>query len=114
MALAGFFEDDAVPMMQMLHLRQLDFPISRGVSYERTVDEFLKQLVVNDVLRPLRDRKDMVILLDAQGALVEKSGQWSLLFMPGCPEQHTLEEDCDMQAVYRDLLRKEKKGEVIF
>lgn len=112
MALAGFFEDDAVPMMQMLHLRQLDFPISRGVSYERTVDEFLKQLVVNDVLRPLRDRKDMVILLDAQGALVEKSGQWSLLFMPGCPEQHTLEEDCDMQAVYRDLLRKEKKGEV--
>lgn len=112
MALNGFFDNTEIPMMQMMHLRQLDFPISRGVSYERTVDEFLRQLVVNDVLRPLRDKKDMVILLDAQGALVEKSGQWSLLFMPGCPEQQTLEEDCDMAAVYRDLLRKEKKGEV--
>ena len=39
------------PLLRMEHLRQLDFPISREISYERTVDEFLLQLAVNDALR---------------------------------------------------------------
>ena len=36
-----FLQDDKILLLQMQHLRNLDFPITRGISYERTVDEFL-------------------------------------------------------------------------
>jgi len=45
------FGQEGIPLMLMQHLRQLDFPITRRLSYERTVDEFLLQLAVNDSLR---------------------------------------------------------------
>ena len=62
--LAQAFSPSKTPLLRMEHLRQLDFPISREISYERTVDEFLLQLAVNDALRALRSRKDMGILLN--------------------------------------------------
>ena len=112
MALAGFFEDDAVPMMQMLHLRQLDFPISRGVSYERTVDEFLLQLGTNDGLRSLRAHREMAVLLNEEGALVREDGQWTLYFTPGRSECLTLAPDADLCEVMRSLQEKHRSGEV--
>ena len=39
--LAQAFSPSKTPLLRMEHLRQLDFPISREISYERTVDEFL-------------------------------------------------------------------------
>lgn len=62
------------PLLRMEHLRQLDFPISREISYERTVDEFLLQLAVNDALRAPGSRKDMVILLNEEGASSGRTG----------------------------------------
>ena len=107
-----FLQDDKILLLQMQHLRNLDFPITRGISYERTVDEFLLQLAVNDVLFPMRSRKEMVILLDAQGALLREAGDWSLLFTPSQEEQSTLPDDADLYPVLKDLLQKEKKGSV--
>ena len=111
-SLMNCFEEKKVPLLQMRHLRDLDFPITRGISYERTVDEFLLQLAVNDVLQSLRTRKELVILLDGQGALLRENGSWSLLFTPGEVEQRTLEEDAPLFPVLKELVRKEKKGEV--
>ena len=71
---AQAFSPSKTPLLRMEHLRQLDFPISREISYERTVDEFLLQLAVNDALRALRSRKDMVILLNEEGALIRETG----------------------------------------
>ena len=42
--LAENFKGKKAPLLLMEQLRMLDYPISRGVSYERTVDEFLLQL----------------------------------------------------------------------
>ncbi len=106
------FKGTKVPLLQMEHLRQLDFPITRGISYERTVDEFLRQLAVNDVLQPLRTHKDLVVLLDAQGALIREEGKWSLLFSPNCGEQQTLSDDEPLKPVLADLLKRKEAGEV--
>ena len=72
------FSDERIPLMTMDHLRALDFPISRNISYERTVDEFLVQLATNDTLRPLRNRSEMVVLLNEEGALILNQGKWTL------------------------------------
>ena len=63
------FGGDKIPLMQMEHLRQLDYPIGRGISYENTVDAFLMQLAVSDGLRVLRAHKSMAVLLNEQGVL---------------------------------------------
>ncbi len=110
--LLTFFDEDRIPLLQMRHLRDLDFPITRRISYERTVDEFMLQLAVNDVLLPLRNRKDLVILLDRQGALIEENGFWSLLFTPDQEEMLTLGEDEPLYPVLKELLKKEKKEKV--
>ena len=106
------FEEDKIPLLQMRHLRDMDFPITRQISYERTVDEFLLQLAVNDVLLPLRNRKDMVILLDRQGAVLRENGGWSLLFTPGLGEMLTLSEEEELYPVLKELMEKEKEGGV--
>ena len=72
---AEAFETNKIPMMQMAHLRNLDYPISRHLSYERTVDEFLLQLAVNDSLHALKVRRDLVILLNEEGALIREDGR---------------------------------------
>ncbi len=110
--LAEQFSGKEVPLLLMQHLRQMDFPITRGISYERTVDEFLKQLAVNDVLRPLRLHDNLVILLDAQGALLKQNGKWVLLFTPGLSEQMTINEDAPLLPVLAQLFELEKKGQV--
>ncbi len=107
--LAEQFSGKEVPLLLMQHLRQMDFPITRGISYERTVDEFLKQLAVNDVLRPLRLHDNLVILLDAQGALLKQNGKWVLLFTPGLSEQMTINEDAPLLPVLAQLFELEKK-----
>ncbi|MBR2257189.1 MAG: hypothetical protein IJ899_07590 [Blautia sp.] len=108
--LSSFFDSDKIPLLQMRHLRDLDFPITRRISYERTVDEFLLQMAVNDVLLPLRNRAEMVILLDAQGALMREDGRWTLLFTPEQEEMLTLAEDAPLYPVLEMLLKKESQS----
>ena len=109
---AEAFETDKIPMMQMAHLRNLDYQISRHLSYERTVDEFLLQLAVNDSLHALKIRRDLVILLNEEGALVREDGKWILLFTPQCAEGASLREDAPLYPVFLSLLKKEKEGTV--
>ena len=106
------FQSDSVPLLLMQQLRQMDFPITRGISYERTVDDFLTQLAVNDVLRPLRDQQNLVILLDAQGALIRSEGAWDLLFTPGIGEQQTIKIGEALQPVLEQLLTSEAEGTI--
>ena len=106
------FQSDSVPLLLMQQLRQMDFPITRGISYERTVDDFLTQLAVNDVLRPFRDQKNLVILLDAQGALIRSEGAWDLLFTPGIGEQQTIKIGEALQPVLEQLLTSEAEGTI--
>ncbi len=106
------FDQEHIPMLLMRQLRDLDFPISRRISYERTVDEFLLQLAVNDSLRVLRQRQDMVILLNEEGALIREKGKWSLLFTPNRGEHMTLEVDAELFPVYQKLLEEEAAGRV--
>ena len=109
---AEAFETNKIPMMQMAHLRNLDYPISRHLSYERTVDEFLLQLAVNDSLHALKVRRDLVILLNEEGALIREDGRWILLFTPLCAEGSSLSEDAPLYPVLRSLMKKEKEGTV--
>ena len=108
----SFFHEDRIPLLQMQHLRDLDFPITRNISYERTVDEFLLQLAVNDVLLPLRSRRDMAVLLDRQGALLREDGSWSLLFSPKEGEHLTLAENEPLYPILKELAKEEKEGTV--
>jgi len=101
-----------IPLIQMEHLRQLDYPITRGISYERTVDEFLLQLGTNDGLRSLRAHREMAVLLNEEGALVREDGQWTLYFTPGRSECLTLAPDADLCEVMRSLQEKHRSGEV--
>ena len=101
-----------IPMIQMEQLRQLDFPITRGISYERTVDEFLLQLGTNDALRPLRAHKDMAILLNEEGALIREKEKWTLYFTPDDTEHLTLEQEADLYEILTALQAKHKKGDV--
>ena len=110
--LAQAFSPSKTPLLRMEHLRQLDFPISREISYERTVDEFLLQLAVNDALRALRSRKDMVILLNEEGALIREDWHWSLLFTPNRSEKRTLDDSSDLYQVLCSLAQRRQDGEV--
>ena len=110
--LAQFSGISEIPMIQMEQLRQLDFPITRGISYERTVDEFLLQLGTNDALRPLRAHKEMAVLLNEEGALIREKEKWTLYFTPDATEQLTLEPDADLYETLLTLQTKQKKGEV--
>ncbi len=76
------FHKDTTPLLMMEHLRMLDYSISRGISYEKTVDEFMIQLATNDSLRSLRNCPEVVILLNQEGALIRHDGIWELLFSP--------------------------------
>ncbi len=106
------FDQEHIPLLLMSQLRDLDFPISRRISYERTVDEFLLQLAVNDSLRVLRQHQEMVILLNEEGALIRQKGKWFLLFTPNKGEYQTVEPDAELFPYYKKLLEKEKEGKV--
>jgi len=104
------FPDGKTTVLLMEHLRLLDYPISRGISYERTVDEFLLQLETNDSLRPLRNCGHVVILLNEEGAIIHEGGKRELLFCPDKTEGITIAEGTDLSSVYRKILRGEKQG----
>ncbi len=101
---------DGIPMLLMKQLRQLDFLITRETSYERTVDDFLLQLAVNDSLRELRKCQEMVILLNEEGALIRENGRFTLLFTPNRGEKRTLGAEADLYAVYASLEEKYEQG----
>lgn len=103
---------EGIPLFLMKHLRQLDFLITRETSYERTVDDFLLQLAVNDALRELQARPDMVILLNEEGALIRENGDWTLMFTPTRGEKRNLEADADLYQVYAALEEKFLQGTV--
>ncbi len=103
---------EGIPLFLMKHLRQLDFLITRETSYERTVDDFLLQLAVNDALRELKQRSDMVILLNEEGALIRENGDWTLMFTPSRGEKRNLESDADLYQVYATLEEKYQQGAV--
>ena len=99
-------------MFLMKHLRQLDFLITRETSYERTVDDFLLQLAVNDALRELRQCPDMVVLLNEEGALVRENGSWTLIFTPTRGEKRNIGAEDDLYAIYQALEVKYQNGTV--
>lgn len=103
---------EGIPLFLMKHLRQLDFLITRETSYERTVDDFLLQLAVNDALRELQARPDMVILLNEEGALIRENGDWTLMFTPTRGEKRNLEADANLYQVYAALEEKFLQGTV--
>lgn len=106
------FPPDSIPLMKMEDLRQLNFLISRGISYEQTVDSFLLLFMVHEQFRPLRKREQIVILLNEEGALVREDGRWTLYFSPGRSERDTLREGTDLYEVYASVLEREKNGEI--
>lgn len=100
------------PMLLMEHLRMLDYSVSRGISYEKTVDEFLIQLATNDSLRPLSKCADAVILLNEEGALIRENNKWSLLFTPDSIEFQETVEETRLASVYKKILSEEKKQNI--
>ncbi len=106
------FEKGRTPLLLMEDLRMLDFPISRGLSYERTTDEFLLQLATNDALRALRDCPELVVLLSGEGALIRRGGRWELLFTPETCETPCAGGETDLIGALRSLLAREKKQQV--
>lgn len=106
------FPRDKIPLMQMEHLRQMDFMIGRGLSYEETVNSFLRQLYLNESMRPLKSRDSMVILLDRAGAIVQDGGVWSLIFSPTGRETLTLSDHEDLVPVYEKMLDQVDSGEM--
>lgn len=106
------FSDERIPLLSMHQLRGMDYRITRKISYERTVNDFLMALNVNDSLRALRNRPDMVVLLNEQGALVRESGQWVLYFTPDEFERSTLAEDAPLYPVLERLNEKWERGEL--
>lgn len=103
------FNSGKTPLLLMEHLRMMDYPISRGISYEKTVDEFLLQLETNDSLRSLRECETAVVLLNEEGALIRENHEWELLFSPEKTEGTSIAEEKDLYAVLRRLLQEEKK-----
>ncbi len=106
------FHKDTTPLLMMEHLRMLDYSISRGISYEKTVDEFMIQLATNDSLRSLRNCPEVVILLNQEGALIRHDGIWELLFSPDQIESEGSLDPERLPAVYKKLLAEEKKQNV--
>ena len=106
------FAEGSTTLMLMDHLRALDYPISRGISYERTVDEFLLQFATNDSLRPMWKCPNLVVLLGEEGALLREEGRWSLLFTPDRVEGETPLEGENLPALWKSLQSREKKHQV--
>ena len=106
------FDHETIPLLLMEQLRILDYPISRGISYERTVDEFLLQLETNDSLRSLRNCQEAVILLNEEGAMIRHDGGWDLLFSPEKPESQPSADHPNLLMLYKKVLAEEKKKNV--
>lgn len=106
------FPENRIPLLTMEHLRELNYMISRGISYEQTVDSFLLIFSVNESFRRLRKQKHMVILLNEEGALIKEDTDWRLIFSPKLSERKTLPKDADLYSVYQNMLEKAERGEM--
>ena len=73
------FANDRIPLLSMHRLRGMDYRITRKISYERTVNDFLLVLNVNDSMRSLRNRQDMVVYPEKQVA------KWAAIRAPENP-----------------------------
>lgn len=104
--------ENRVPLFSMELLRQADFPISRGISYERTVDEFLLELEVNIKLHNLKQNPDMAVLLGREGALVRENNAWSLLFIPIKVEGAYADDNEDLYEILRLFSKAVENGDM--
>ncbi len=111
-SLADAFSDERIPLLSMHQLRVKDYRITRKISYERTVSDFMMALNVNDSLRSLRNRQDIVVLLNEQGMLIREQGEWKLYFTPNKFERSTLADDAELYPVLESLDRKWEAGEL--
>lgn len=107
-----FESGSQIPLFSMELLRQADFPISRGISYERTVDEFLLELEINIKLHMLKQSQDMTILLGREGALVRENKTWSLLFIPTKVEGACAEDGEDLYELLRLFSKAVENGDM--
>lgn len=94
---------DRSPLFTMELLREADFPISRGLSYERTIDEFALELEGNVKLAGLKKCSTMAILLDRSAALIKDANGWTFLFAPSMAEGLELTESSNL---YEELRRQ--------
>lgn len=104
------FSRNKVPLCTMEHLRQLDYAITKGISYERTAYTFLAQLELSSRLNAFKVFHDAVILLNEEGAMIRHKNEWDLIFTPDRLEQTTLAEDADLYPVYEKLMEELKEG----
>ena len=105
------FPIDKVPLLQMEHLRQMDFVISRGVSFERTAYDFLSQIELNDSLNCFKNYDNIVVLLDREGAMIKYDKVWYIIFTADKQEVLTLKEDEDLYPVYKEILKSLQNNE---
>ena len=106
------FANHRIPLLSTHQLRGMDYRITRKISYERTVNDFLLVLNVNDSMRSLRNRPDMVVLLNEQGALIREDGQWTLYFTPDEFERSTLSDEDSLIPVLAILEEKWASGKL--
>ncbi len=111
MNLSNFY-GNKIPLLLMEHLRQLDYTITRGISYERTVYAFLAQIELLDSLRFFKSCKNAVVLLNEEGAMIREDYKWYLLFSPETIEQMTLDLDSDLYPVYTSVMNKLNEGTI--
>lgn len=104
------FPKDKIPLFQMEHLRQLDYMITRGVSYERTAYTFLAQIELSNRLSLFKSFSNTVVLLNEEGAMIRHDNEWDLVFTPDRLEQTTLAEDADLFPVYEQIINDVKSG----
>ncbi len=105
------FPKNKIPLMQMEHLRQLDFLITRGISYERTAYTFLAQIELSDGMHIFKDFENVCVLLNEEGAMIRQDGKWDLIFTPDKQEGNTLDQKAKLYPVYTSILRAVRKGE---
>lgn len=105
------FPEDKIPLLQMEHLRQMDYVISRGISFERTAHDFLTQVELNDRLQIFKQFESVVVLLDTAGAMIYHNKVWYLIFTPDSREELTLHEDSEMYPVYKNTIKAVEKKE---
>lgn len=101
---------EGIPLLTMEQVRHLNFMISRGLSYEQTVDSFLLAFYVNDNFRYLREQDEVVVLLNTEGALVKQGRLWYLYFDPVNTEHDTLAPDADLYEAFVSVIEKTKEG----
>ncbi len=100
-----------IPLFTMEQVRRLNFMISRGLSYEQTVDSFLLAFYVNDNFRYLREQDEVVVLLNTEGALVKQGKLWYLYFDPINTEHNTLYDDADLYEAFTYIIENTKTGQ---